>query len=160
MVFNNTVTGTTYSPRLIGLRTSGRSCHDEVHLSARPTAPTPSTATRFPPASGAGYPCMGQPGRATNLGGGRMFDPTPCYAWNNTLNGEKLLMGVTLNKDPNKRRTIKEGREFFNEKPPEEYYKPYIYPHPLQGGWDVRMKSAAGPSGADSSPPPCKTRSK
>ena len=36
--------------------------------------------------------------------------------------------------------TIKEGREFFNEKPPESYYKPYVYPHPLQEGWDARMR--------------------
>ena len=28
---------------------------------------------------------------------------------------------------------VKEGRDFFNAKPKPEYYKPYIYPHPLQG---------------------------
>jgi hypothetical protein len=27
---------------------------------------------------------------------------------------------------------VKEGRDFFNEAPKPEYYKPYIYPHPLQ----------------------------
>jgi hypothetical protein len=59
-------------------------------------------------------------------------------------------MAVSMNKDPNQLAQIKEGREFFNEKPPEEYYKPYIYPHPLQSGWDVRMKSAAGPAEAGS----------
>ena len=32
-----------------------------------------------------------------------------------------------------RRRTIKEGRDFFNEEPKPEYYKPYTYPHPLQG---------------------------
>jgi len=29
---------------------------------------------------------------------------------------------------------VKEGRDFFNEKPKPEYYKPYVYPHPLQNG--------------------------
>ena len=42
-----------------------------------------------------------------------------------------------------RRRQIKEGRDFFNEKPPEEYYKPYVYPHPLQEGWEALMKSVA-----------------
>ena len=28
---------------------------------------------------------------------------------------------------------VKEGRDFFNEKPQPDYYKPYVYPHPLQG---------------------------
>jgi hypothetical protein len=29
---------------------------------------------------------------------------------------------------------VKEGRDFFNEEPKPEYYKPYVYPHPLQRG--------------------------
>ena len=29
---------------------------------------------------------------------------------------------------------VKEGRDFFNEEPKPEYYKPYVYPHPLQDG--------------------------
>ncbi len=41
---------------------------------------------------GAGYPCMGQPGRATDADGDGVFEPSPCYAWNNTLNGAKLNM--------------------------------------------------------------------
>ena len=45
---------------------------------------------------------------------------------------------------------IKEGRDFFNEKPPEEYYKPYVYPHPLQEGWEALMKSVADSAGSDS----------
>ena len=45
---------------------------------------------------------------------------------------------------------VKEGRDFFNEEPKPEYYKPYVYPHPLQGGWEALMKSAAGPASADS----------
>ncbi len=28
---------------------------------------------------------------------------------------------------------VKEGRDFFNEEPKPEYYKPYVYPQPLQG---------------------------
>ncbi len=30
----------------------------------------------------------------------------------------------------------KEGRDFFNQEPPAGYYKPYVYPHPLQEGWE------------------------
>jgi hypothetical protein len=43
---------------------------------------------------------------------------------------------------------VKEGRDFFNEEPESGYHKPYTYPHPLQNGWDARMKGAAGPAGA------------
>ena len=41
---------------------------------------------------GAGYPAFGQPGRATDADGDGVFEPSPCYAWNNTLNGAKLNM--------------------------------------------------------------------
>jgi len=151
MVFNNTVTGTSYSPRVIGLKNHRTFYVMRGSPFGKADGTNPIDGNEIPAGQvGAGYPCMGQPGRATNINGGRIFDSTPCYAWNNTLNGEKLLMAVSLNNDPNQMAQIKEGREFFNEKPPEQYYKPYIYPHPLQDGWDVLMKSAAGPSGADS----------
>ncbi|HET6384339.1 MAG TPA: hypothetical protein VFJ58_13180 [Armatimonadota bacterium] len=40
---------------------------------------------------------------------------------------------------------VKEGWDFFNTKPPETYYTPYVYPHPLQmeGTWEELMKPAA-----------------
>ena len=61
-------------------------------VSPRPTARTPSTATRFPPANpAAGYPCMGQVGWATNVEAAAFFEPSPCYAWNNTLNGRRAM---------------------------------------------------------------------
>jgi hypothetical protein len=41
-------------------------------------------------------------------------------------------METSRRADANEAATINEGRDFFNEKPPEEYYKPYVYPHPLQ----------------------------
>ena len=69
---------------------------------------------------GAGYPCFGQVGWATNVGG--VFKPSPCYAWNNTLNGAPLCMEVSRRADANEAATIKEGRDFFNEKPPAECY--------------------------------------
>ena len=97
---------------------------------------------------------MGQPGRATDLNGDGIFEPTPCYAWNNTLNGEKLLMAVSLNQDPNQMAQIKEGREFYNEKPPQEYYKPYVYPHPLQDGWEALMQSVAAETGGSTTTHP------
>ena len=71
---------------------------------------------------GAGYPAFGQPGGATDADGEGMFEPTPCYAWNNTFNGAKLNM--TLRRWPSPEETarqaeiVKEGRDFFNEKPP------------------------------------------
>jgi hypothetical protein len=45
---------------------------------------------------------------------------------------------------------VKEGRDFFNEKPRPEYYTPYIYPHPLQQGWGASGKSAAASTSKDS----------
>jgi hypothetical protein len=90
---------------------------------------------------GAGYPCFGQVGWASNVDGA--FKLTPCYAWNNTRNGARFLMAVT-SRNPNVLATIKEGREFLNEPPPADYYKPYVYPHPLQEGWEALMKSVAG----------------
>jgi hypothetical protein len=74
-------------------------------------------------------------GGADNLTG-KGFVPTPCYAWNNTYNGEKLNM--TLRRWPNPADTarqaeiVMEGRDFFNERPPAGSYTPYVYPHPLQ----------------------------
>jgi hypothetical protein len=49
-------------------------------------------------------------------------------------------------RDPNEAAQIKEGRDFFNREPPEGYYKPYVYPHPLQEGWEALMKSVARPA--------------
>ena len=49
---------------------------------------------------GAGYPCMGQPGRATDADGDGVFEPSPCYAWNNTFNGAKLEMSLRRWADP------------------------------------------------------------
>ncbi len=89
-------------------------------------------------------------GWATNIDG--KFKLTPCYAWDNTINGKPLLMKVIRRADANERATMKEGREFFNEKPPAGYYKPYVYPHPLQEGWEALMKSVAAlPTGSSSS---------
>jgi hypothetical protein len=99
---------------------------------------------------------MGQPGRGTDVKGTGIFELSPCYAWNNTLNGQKLLMGVD-GRDPNEAAQIKEGRDFYNEKPPEGYYKPYVYPHPLQQGWEELMKSvAAGSDGSATMSPASK----
>ena len=76
---------------------------------------------------------MGQPGRATDADGDGIYESTPCYAWNNTYNGETLRMVVDSRADANERAQIQEGRDFFNEEPKPAYYKPYTYPHPLQG---------------------------
>ena len=108
IVFNNTVTGTPTICRIIEL-TNQRACHGHAPLSARPTASNPLDGNQIPAGQlGAGYPCFGQVGWATNVDG--IFKPSPCYAWNNTLNGEKLLMAVS-HRDPNEAATIKEGRD-------------------------------------------------
>jgi len=129
IVFNNTVTGTTYNSRQLELRNE-RAWRD---LPGFPKADgkNPIDGNQIPAGQlGAGYPCMGQVGWATNVDG--IFKPSPCYAWNNTFNGMPLRMEVSRRADANEAATIKEGRDFFNEKPPAEYYTPYVYPHSLQ----------------------------
>ncbi len=92
---------------------------------------------------GAGYPAFGQPGRATDADGDGVFEPSPCYAWNNTLNGAKLNMVLRPWANPSTRRnrqsTSRKDGISSTRSPSPEYYKPYIYPHPLQTGW-VRIR--------------------
>jgi hypothetical protein len=141
----NTVTGTTYNCRTIEIS------HER---SFRPIGEfgicdgtNPIDGNRIPSGQpGAGYPAMDQPGRATDADGDGVYEPSPCYAWNNTLNGAKLNM--TLRRwDPQQTALqaahVREGRDFFNAEPKPEDYKPYTYPHPLQAGWDALMKRAA-----------------
>lgn len=131
IVFNNAVTGTTYNCRQIELRNE-RAWRD---LPGFPKADGKNSmdGNRIPAGQlGAGYPCFGQVGWATNVDG--IFKPLPCYAWNNTFNGLPLRMETSRRADANEAATIKEGRDFFNKKPPAEYYTPYVYPHPLQRG--------------------------
>lgn len=128
IVFNNTVTGTTYNHRTVELGNE-RALRD---LPGFPKADGRQAidGNQIPAGQlGAGYPCLGQVGWNTDLQGN--FTRSPCYGWNNTFNGLPLRMEV-IRRDANEAATIKEGREFFNEKPPEGYYKPYVYPHPLQ----------------------------
>ncbi|MGO9108892.1 MAG: hypothetical protein ACLP9L_06630 [Thermoguttaceae bacterium] len=132
IVFNNTVTGTTYNGHDVALRNERASRSFPVFGKSDGT--NPLDGNQIPAGQpGAGYPCMGQPGRATDADGDGIYESTPCYAWNNTYNGEKLRMVVDSRADANERAQIKEGRDFFNEEPKSEYYKPYTYPHPLQG---------------------------
>jgi len=135
MVFNNTVTGTTYNCRTIEVS------HER---SFRPMGEfglcdgtNPIDGNQIPAGQkGAGYPCFGQPGRATDADGDGVLEASPCYAWNNTLNGAKLNM-ILRRWNPKETELqgehVKEGRDFFNEAPKPEYYRPYTYPHPLQG---------------------------
>lgn len=137
IVFNNTVTGTTYNTKNIQL-THERSFSDKGGFGVC-DGTSPVDGNKIPKGrQGAGYPCMGQPGRGTDADGDGVFEPSPCYAWNNTLNGAKLNMALRRWADPEQAAKqaehVKEGRDFFNQKPPEEYYKPYVYPHPLQRG--------------------------
>jgi hypothetical protein len=151
IVFNNTVTGTGYNIRTIELRNE-RAWRD---LPGFPKADgtDPLDGNQIPAGQlGAGHPCFGQVGWATDADGDGKFEPSPCYAWNNTLNGKPLRMEVSRRADANEAATIKEGREFFNEKPSEEHYRPYVYPHPLQEGWEVLMKSVVAPGAGSDTP--------
>ncbi len=135
MVFNNRVTGTTYNTRTIQVS------HERSFMALGEFAvcdgSDPIDGNQIPAGQkGAGYPCFGQPGRATDTDRDGVFEPSPCYAWNNTFNGAKLNMVLRPWSDPKQTERqaahVKEGRDFFNEKPKPEYYKPYTYPHPLQ----------------------------
>ena len=135
IVFNNTVTGTTYNCKVIQL-THERSFRDMGGWGVC-DGTNPVDGNQIPAGQpGAGYPCMGQPGRGTDVDGHGVFAPAPCYAWNNTFNGAKLNMAL---RRWNPKETelqgehVMEGRDFFNEEPKPGYYKPYTYPHPLQG---------------------------
>lgn len=132
IVFNNTVTtGTGYSTRTIALRNE-RAVRDFPGFPQSDLGTNPMDGNRIPAGRpGAGYPHFGQVGWATKVDG--KFALTPCYAWDNTINGKPLRMEV----DPRGAKetelaTLKEGREFYNKKPPAKYYTPYVYPHPLQ----------------------------
>jgi hypothetical protein len=135
IVFNNTVTGTTYNCKVIQL-THERSFRDMRGWGVC-DGTNPVDGNQIPAGQpGAGYPCMGQPGRGTDVDGHGVFAPAPCYAWNNTFNGAKLNMAL---RRWNPKETelqgehVKEGRDFFNEEPKPGYFKPHTYPHPLQG---------------------------
>ncbi len=151
IVFNNTVTGKTYNSKQLELR--NERAWRTVGGFPKADGKIPTDGNQIPAGElGAGYPCFGQVGWATIVDG--KFTPTPCYAWNNTINGKPLPMEVTHRAEPNEAATMKEGRDFFNEKPPEGYYKPYVYPHPLQEGWEALMKSVAADSGNSTTTPP------
>ncbi len=150
MVFNNTVTGTTYNTRAIELS------HDRAFRAIGEfgvcDGTNPVDGNQIPAGQkGAGYPAIGQPGGATDVDGNGVFKPTPCHAWNNTLNGAKLNMTLRRWADPEQTarqaEIVKEGRDFFNEEPKPEYYKPYVYPHPLQSGWEALRRSGLTPGG-------------
>ncbi len=137
MVFNNTVTGKTYNTRTIQvehMRSFASIGEFKICDGTNPIDGNQIPAGK----TGAGYPAFGQPGRATDADGDGVFEPSPCYAWNNTLNGAKLNMVLrawgNAEHDAKQAAHVKEGRDFFNEKPAEKYYKPYVYPHPLQSG--------------------------
>jgi hypothetical protein len=136
IVFNNTVTGTTYNCKVIQL-THERSFLDRGGFGVC-DGTNPVDGNEIPAGQkGAGYPAMGQPGRGTDADGDGVFEPSPCYAWNNTLNGAKLNMALRRwgpKETELQAEHVKEGRDFFNEEPSAGYYKPYVYPHPLQGG--------------------------
>lgn len=135
MVFNNTVTGTTYNCRTIEV--SHERSFRPIGEFGLCDGTNPIDGNQIPAGQrGAGYPCFGQPGRATDADGDGVFEASPCYAWSNTLNGARLNMMLRRwnpKETELQEEHVKEGRDFFNEAPKAEYYRPYTYPHPLQG---------------------------
>jgi hypothetical protein len=155
MVFNNTVAGTTYNTRTI--QVSHERSFEAIGEFGICDGNNPIDGDQIPPGQpGAGYPAFGQPGWGTDPKATGVFEPSPCYAWNNTLNGARLNMVLRPWGDPEKDAKqaahVKEGRDFFNEAPKPDYYKPYIYPHPLQSGWEALMKSVADSANATKAP--------
>jgi hypothetical protein len=140
IVFDNTVKGTSYNCKT--LEVSHERSFRPIGEFGICDGTNPIDGNRIPAGQqGAGYPAFGQPGRAADADGDGVFEPSPCYAWNNTFNGAKL--NLTLRKWNPKETAlqaehVKEGRDFFNEKPRPEYYKPFVYPHPLQNDLDSR----------------------
>ena len=93
IVFNNTVTGTTYNCRTIEV--SHERSFRPIGEFGLCDGTNPIDGNQIPAGQkGAGYPAMGQPGRGTDADGDGVFEPSPCYAWNNTLNGVKLNMAL------------------------------------------------------------------
>jgi hypothetical protein len=119
IVFNNTVAGTTYNCRVIQL-THERSFRDIGGFGVC-DGTNPVDGNQIPVGQkGAGYPAMGQPGRGTDADGDGVFEPSPCYAWNNTLNGARLNMALRRwgpRETELQAEHVKEGRDFFNEEP-------------------------------------------
>lgn len=84
------------------------------------------------------YPCRDQIGRGRDITLGAVTDtwattlPTqesvPVYGWDNTINGEPMLMGSA---DSDAAEDIQEDRDYFNETERPGYTE-YTYPHPLQ----------------------------
>ena len=137
LVFNNKVMGTTFNTRTI--QVSHERSFGPIGEFGICDGTNPIDGNQIPAGQkGAGYPAFGQPGRATDADGDGVFEPSPCFAWNNTLNGAKLNMVLrpwaNHEHEAKQAEHVKEGRDFFNEKPRPEYYRPYIYPHPLQKG--------------------------
>jgi len=128
MVFRNTVTGTTYNCATIELKNE-RSYRDLQGFGIC-DGTNPADGNQIPKGEkGAGYPYMGQPGRGTDADGDGVFESSPSHAWDNTLNGKPLKM-VLGGDNAAQAAHVKEGRDFFNEKP--AGYTPFRYPHPLQ----------------------------
>ena len=103
IVFNNTVTGTNYNPPEIELRNHRSYYVMAGSIFGKADGTNPYDGNQIPAGQlGAGYPCLGQPGWGTAVKGNGLFELSPCYAWNNTINGQKLLMAVAKG-DPNRR---------------------------------------------------------
>jgi hypothetical protein len=131
VIFNNTITGTTYNTRYFPV--SNERSYRSFDVFGKCDGTSPYDGNQIPAGEpGAGYPSMDQPGRGVDLDGDGVQEPAPWYAWNNTINGSKIRMEVRL-ETLGVAHYLKEGREFYNDTPMSGY-KAYTYPHPLQQG--------------------------
>jgi autotransporter-associated beta strand protein len=103
-----------------------------VNLAGTPATLTPGSLTVNNSARNYQFAGIGGLGGSTGLSKQGTGTLLLNNSGNNTFNGEPLRMEVSRRAEANEAATIKEGRDFCNEKPPAEYYTPYVYPHPLQ----------------------------
>ena len=142
MVFNNTVTGTTHNcaHHLAG-EPAGIRRNDGAFGKA--DGNSPFDGNQIPAGQvGAGYPCMGQVGWATEPRGQRRLRVhRPCYCLEQHHRRQGAAHGgQRQGSERGGARSRKAGISSTRSRR-QEYYKPYVYPHPLQEGWEALMKS-------------------
>lgn len=86
-----------------------------------------------------GYACLDQIGHVfgPTSGGANILEPL--YEWNNTDDGADVDL-VVGSSHANADQHIVQGRDFYNDTQ-RPGYTPYVYPHPLQGGGQLRPEA-------------------
>lgn len=134
VIFNNEMIGPFYHPILV---VNYRTCHEATHDACQEEFDRCDGDSQYDGnEDSTGYPCRDQIGRSTDTG---QFTPQalePLYQWNNTLNGNPVVVEINdissyfTCENPSMRDHIKSGRDYFDETE-RPGYQPYVYPHPL-----------------------------